>query len=418
MKKVIVVIVAIVILLFSINLLSSIIKSNDNLKAIKKEHTLQEIKKHYNKYVNTNKEAIIYEYDNKNKKYNSVGKVSKDVGLLLTETKLQEKRLYFKIENMDYYIKYSDVEKADPFTFNNRYKSFVVFNENVITNSTTHLYDDDGLVFVLNKSLDLPIIIKENNKYGVEYNNRLLYINLEDVIKTYEKSNTNSIVRNNIRTFTYHTVYDPNTQVCNSIEICHTINQFDSHLKYLSDNNYLTLTMEELEMFLDSKIRIPINSIVITLDDGILLENSVPLVEKYKLFATFFVITGSHDATPYLNSKYARFETHTDKMHNNYKCKGGNQGSQLLCEKKDNIIADLKTSQEKLNGSYYFAYPFFDFNDNIISALKEAEIKMAFIGQWNTDGYSNTKTDKYLLRRKTIFGDLSFQEFIDYLNEK
>jgi peptidoglycan/xylan/chitin deacetylase (PgdA/CDA1 family) len=173
--------------------------------------------------------------------------------------------------------------------------------------------------------------------------------------------------------------------------------------------------MEELEMYLDNKIRIPLKTVVISLDDGIHMENSVPIVEKYKINATFFVITGSHDASLYLNSTYARFESHTDSMHNNYRCSGGNQGSQLLCEKKENIVADLKKSQEKLNGSYYFAYPFFDFNDNIINALKEAGFKMAFIGQWNTDGYSDPNTNKYLLKRETIFGDLKMDEFIDCL---
>jgi peptidoglycan/xylan/chitin deacetylase (PgdA/CDA1 family) len=145
------------------------------------------------------------------------------------------------------------------------------------------------------------------------------------------------------------------------------------------------------------------------------MENSVPIVEEYKIYATFFVITGSHDASSYLNSEYARFESHTDSMHNNYRCSGGNQGSQLLCEKKENIVADLKVSQEKLNESYYFAYPFFDFNDNIIVALQEARFKMAFIGQWNTKGYSDSNTNRYLLRRKTVFGNLTLSEFIEYL---
>jgi peptidoglycan/xylan/chitin deacetylase (PgdA/CDA1 family) len=176
--------------------------------------------------------------------------------------------------------------------------------------------------------------------------------------------------------------------------------------------------MEELEMFLDKKIRVPKDTVAITLDDGIFLDNSIPLVEKYKIYATFFIITSKVDVTKYFDSKYARFESHTDDLHNNYKCplnKPTSQGGQMLCEEDDNIVADLKLSQEKLDESYYFAYPFFDYNDNAIKALKEAGFKMAFIGQLNTNGYSDSKTDRYLLRRKTIFGNLSMQGFIDYL---
>lgn len=375
------------------------------------------IRGHYNTYVKANKDADIYEYDESKNEYIKMGNISNNTELTLLDSEITHETTYFKIKNLDYFIKYNDVTPIDNLTeVDTRYKSYIVFNENIITKQTTNFYDkDDKLVFKINDSFKFPIIIKDTDKYGIEYNGNLLYIHSDDVLNTYENNNTNEEVRSNIRTFTYHTVYDPKTQVCNSIEICHPIEQFTSHMKYLSENNYLTLTMEELEMYLDNKIRIPMKTVVITLDDGIHMENSVPIVEEYKVYATFFVITGSHDASPYLNSKYARFESHTDSMHNNYRCSGGNQGSQLLCEKKENIVADLKKSQEKLNGSYYFAYPFFDFNDNIISALKEAGFKMAFIGQWTTNGYSDSKTDRLLLKRKTIFGNLTLDKFIEHL---
>jgi hypothetical protein len=375
------------------------------------------IRGHYNTYVKANKDADIYEYDESKNEYIKMGNISNNTELTLLDSEITHETTYFKIKNLDYFVKYNDVTPIDNLTeVDTRYKSYIVFNENIITKQTTNFYDkDDKLVFKINDSFKFPIIIKDTDKYGIEYNGNLLYIHSDDVLNTYENNNTNEEVRSNIRTFTYHTVYDPKTQVCNSIEICHPIEQFTSHMKYLSENNYLTLTMEELEMYLDNKIRIPMKTVVITLDDGIHMENSVPIVEEYKVYATFFVITGSHDASPYLNSKYARFESHTDSMHNNYRCSGGNQGSQLLCEKKENIVADLKKSQEKLNGSYYFAYPFFDFNDNIISALKEAGFKMAFIGQWTTNGYSDSKTDRLLLKRKTIFGNLTLDKFIEHL---
>ena len=40
-------------------------------------------------------------------------------------------------------------------------------------------------------------------------------------------------------------------------------------MKYLHENDYLTLTLEEVEMFLDKKIRIPMKTVAVTLDDGI-----------------------------------------------------------------------------------------------------------------------------------------------------
>ena len=104
-------------------------------------------------------------------------------------------------------------------------------------------------------------------------------------------------------------------------------------------------------------------------------------------------------------------------MHNQYECSGmRNQGGGILCLLEQTILDDLKMCQEKLNGSIYFSYPFFDFNDRAISLLKKAGYHMAFIGQYDTDGYSYPGiTDKYKIRRKTIFSDTTMEEFISYL---
>ena len=131
------------------------------------------------------------------------------------------------------------------------------------------------------------------------------------------RKNTKEQTRNNIRTFTYHAVYKEGEKCKNAI-ICHPYSQFDSHMKYLSENNYLTLTMEELEMFLDGKIRVPKKTIVITLDDGRRLNNSVPIVEKYGIYSTFFVITSKYSIEKYKDSKYEVKISDIKKYEDNY----------------------------------------------------------------------------------------------------
>ena len=132
------------------------------------------------------------------------------------------------------------------------------------------------------------------------------------------------------------------------------------------------------------------------------------------MYDTYFIITGRYEV-PKVETTYMNLESHTDNMHNNWKCPGGNQGGQLLCEDENKILQDLKLSQEKLGGSTAFAYPFFDFNDRAIKLLKEAGFTMAFIGQYDSDGYSTQKTDKMKLRRKTIFATDTLNTFISYL---
>lgn len=377
--------------------------TNENEKIIEQNNKIE-------KYAITNKNAKLYVKENDE---------YKEVGYIESNTKIEIEKnnsSYFKIDDLDYYLNIFDVDQIDKFETDDRYEDYVVWNLNVVTKDITKFYDkDDKLVFTINKSFDMPIIIKEIDKYGVKFNDELYYV--KEIDKIIENKNTDIETRDNIRTFTYHTVYRPD-QKCTSIEICHPISQFEEQMKYLHDNDYLTLTLEEVEMFLDKKIRIPTKTVALTLDDGIFLENSIPLVEKYEVYATFFIITSKTDVSKYMNSKYARFESHSDNLHNNYKCplnRPSSQGGQMLCESEENIIKDLKLSQEKLNGSNYFAYPFFDFNDNAINALKKAGFKMAFIGQWNTNGYSTYDTDRFMVRRKTIFGNLKLPSFIEYL---
>ena len=87
----------------------------------------------------------------------------------------------------------------------------------------------------------------------------------------------------------------------------------------------------------------------------------------------------------------------------------------MLCASEEDILNDLRTSQKKLGGSFAISYPFFDFNDRLIGILKKAGFRLAFIGQWDTDGYSDFNTDRFKLRRKTIFSDDSLDTFVSYL---
>lgn len=411
-------IVLIVFILIGINLYSSkkekerIQKEKENAlqEQIRKENKINDINSHYGKYVKTNKETILYQLENE--EYQEFGKVNQEIDFELEEMKIDENTDYFQIKDLNYYVKYEDVDKVEQLDRNNRYKRYIPFNENVVTENKTVFYNDLGYVYGLSKGIELPLIIKENDKYYVEYNNSLLFIKKEDAVLKKAK-NTEDKTRNNIRTFTYHAVYKPG-ETCKNKAICHPYEQFDSQMKYLSENNYLTLTMEELEMFLDKKINIPMKTVVITLDDGNLAKNAIEILEKYKLYATYFIITGRYDSYK-LESNYVNFESHTDNLHNNYKCSGGVQGGQLLCEDKNKVLADLAISQEKLGGSKYLAYPFFDWNTRAFTLLKESGFHLAFIGQYDSEGYSTYTTNRFMIRRKTIFASDSLETFKSYL---
>jgi len=85
----------------------------------------------------------------------------------------------------------------------------------------------------------------------------------------------------------YHHILSKDSFIATSVE------NFDKQMKFISDN-YKTLTSKEFEDYKKGKISVPKNSVLITFDDGWRdnLEFAYPILKKYNLNATLFIITG------------------------------------------------------------------------------------------------------------------------------
>lgn len=418
MKKKVLLIVVFLLIVSIVAL--SIIMYNQNQKNKKIaeqkriETTINNIKKHFSTNAITLKDTNLYKKDNN--EYKISGKISKDIKVSLKEEAIDENTEYFYIPELDSYILYSDVNPSEEKIKDDRYTYYIFFNKNIKTKNNTSFYDkDENLLYTLNKSFEFKVLVMDTDRYGVIYNDELVYVKSEDVEEVIDADNNQSN-KSKIKTLYYHFIYNPDVSGCNEI-ICLTLNQFESHLKYLSENNYFALRMEELEMYLDGKINIPEKSTVLTIDDATNIdEGALRLLEQYKIYATIFVITDWVNPET-IKSPYLDLESHTNNMHNQYECKGmGYQGGGILCLPEEQVLADLKKSQDLLGGSKYFAYPFFDYNERAIKLLKEAGFHMAFIGQASTygDSYPN-KTDKFKIPRLGIFSNTTLNEFISYV---
>lgn len=381
----------------------------------KLKEKIKDIKSHYNEFVITNKDANIYERKENN--YNKIGTISQNMELEIEPLEeITSTTDYFFIPSLEAYIKYQDVKKINALTeHNKRYEKYIVFNENIITTSPTNFYDNNNLIISINKSFNLPIIIKDTDKYYVDYYDQLLQVKKENVENIVENNNTTAATNNRIKTIVYHFIYQDAVKDDCHQSICHHVNQFDSHMKYISENGFLTLTMKEMEMFLDGKIRIPKNSVVITIDDGWLAGNAIPILEKYQVNATLFVVTSWYKKENFV-SDYLELHSHSHNLHNQYVCKGGNQGGGILCLDKETLLNDLKTSRESLDNTAIFCYPFYDYNDYAISILKEAGFTMAFAGYEGVGGISTPSTNRYKLTRTTLNGSTIVSELARILN--
>ena len=164
-------------------------------------------------------------------------------------------------------------------------------------------------------------------------------------------------------------------------------------------------------------------AVTITIDDGLLFKSADEVLDKYELNATMFVATGAFkDHEQFKGLKRIENQSHTHNMHKNYKCTPNtpsSQGGAILCASKQTIIDDLKKSCELLGVEpIAMAFPFYDFNDNALAAVKEAGFKMAFIGRAGVMGRATPKsTNLYKIPRMTVWEEsiMSYSAWKSYL---
>lgn len=211
---------------------------------------------------------------------------------------------------------------------------------------------------------------------------------------------------NGLPVLMYHFFYDKSKDSGkdgNWIEI----SNFEEQMKYLSENDFYFPTWEEVENYIDGNQELPEKSIVITVDDGdpSFFELAVPIIQKYKIPVTSFVITYWYGDRANDKQKYVDYESHSYDMH-----KAGKNGKGVMLSwDYDKIKDDVLLSSEVLGGANIFCYPFGQYNDLDMKVLKENGYKLAFTTK---AGRVKKLSSKYELPRVRISGNTSLSEFI------
>lgn len=168
---------------------------------------------------------------------------------------------------------------------------------------------------------------------------------------------------------------------------------FEAQMQVLKDHDYTTLTAKELKLFLEKKIDVPKNSIVITLDDG--FKNSYvetyPILKKHRFTALNFIITGAvtkkdnqydSNTLQYLSvsdieqsTDVFEFQSHTFDFHQ----RTNDDESYLLAKSAEEVMDDIHSSIVNLNDrKRSFAYPYGEYNEGTIDLLEDFGFEMAF----------------------------------------
>lgn len=377
------------------------------------------VKSKYNKLVKLKSGSNIYV--NIDGEYKVVSIVNGDIEFIL-DNSYEIVDEYFKVYNSNYYVRYDNVYAIDSLAKVNGeykyYKNYIVYNENILLSDNSKLFvDDSNNNYFIVDSGSFPIIIKDGNRYGIEYANRLVYVNKEDVVDIVSSNNTNSDHTDGIAILNYHYTVSSSNQNGELSEckqsICGTDKQFDSHMNYLKKNNYYAVSMRDLELFIDGKIKLPEKSVSITFDDGWYVSRTISILEKYQMLGTLFLIGSLASPSDY-NSQFLEVHSHTWDMHKLNQCSFGNGGGGILCLDENVILEDLKKSRNSLNNTTYFCYPFYDYNERAIRLLKEAGFTMAFVGS-TYDNVVRVGQDKYKIPRYIMYNYTDINEFIRYV---
>ena len=211
----------------------------------------------------------------------------------------------------------------------------------------------------------------------------------------------------------YHFFYNPTLgEECNE-SICLDTRKFEEQLKWLKDNDYKTLTINEFADWKDGYIELPNKSVLLTIDDGAMGTGKhngnklIPLLEKYKEHATLFLITGWWDLSNY-QSPYLDVQSHTHNLHFEAQCADGR--GMVACSDYKTVKADLAQSLKVLGDKTSFCFPFYSYDNESLQAIKELNFRVAFIG-------GNVKTNRnqknHLITRYPILSDITLEHFIN-----
>lgn len=194
---------------------------------------------------------------------------------------------------------------------------------------------------------------------------------------------------------------------------------FEAQMKYLKQNGYHVVSLDQLLDFIEYKEQLPEKSIVLTFDDAwrSIYEIALPILIKYGFTATFFIYTDFIGGGKAMTWK--QIET-LSKIGFDIQCQTKTHRD-LAAPKKNESFNDYFKSIEKeisypkklfkkqLNiDCKYLAYPYGKTNNIVIALLKKYGYRAAFTIERKSNPFF---IDKYRISRSVIYGGYDMDAF-------
>ncbi len=158
--------------------------------------------------------------------------------------------------------------------------------------------------------------------------------------------------------------------------------KLEQQLAFLKENNYQVLSLGDLYESLESRSPLPPKSVVITFDDGYrdFYTNAFPIVKKFNFRVVSFFVAGYTRMGDYMNWQMLH-ELHKSGL---VDIESHSISHPLLtrlnnADQRREIFESRKILEDNLGKKvYYFAYPYGDYNQEVVNIVKEAGYRLAF----------------------------------------
>lgn len=202
----------------------------------------------------------------------------------------------------------------------------------------------------------------------------------------------------------YHQINDRD----NNALTVHT-DQFEKQMQYLHDNGYTTITPAEMMDAWQNGTPLPDKPVIITFDDGYVdnYKNAYPILQKYNLRATIFLISDYlgvypnyltwSEASDMQESGLIDFESHTLSHMELSEEKAGSKA-----EIKKQLVDSKAAIEWHLRKNVNFiAYPCGTYDEEVEQMTRDAGYRAAFTVNY---GLAEPSYNPFILDRVPIFG--------------
>ena len=205
---------------------------------------------------------------------------------------------------------------------------------------------------------------------------------------------------------------------------------FEQQMDYLAAHQFKTIDSYELYEYKEGRKIFPVNTVLITFDDGLLStkEYAYPLLKKHQFKAIQHIISSRTDRTegiqtfdPEGNLQFFTedemafmsdvfiYEAHTFDLHFlNEETKAG----KLMDVSAEELEVDLRKNLEEIPTAISLAYPFGQYTEESIEVLKDLGFLLGFTTK---PGYANMEDSNYKIKRFGLTEVVMMEDFIKYV---